>query len=149
MTTTVEAAQHLSTRPIDAVGQDRAEPAPGQELLDVWIMLPTQLVGGTRTADLSGEKRLMAAVLADAIRLYAKHRPSPTAGGQILFRETERWIESYSRGWLLSFENVCEVLDIDPERLRGVLRATAFGDRRLLSVDVGRSRVSRGRKIRV
>ena len=147
MTTTPDAIQQpTAPPPIDWLAP--ANDGPLRQLLDVWIVLPSQLAGGRRTTERSGEKRLMAALLADAIRLYSKHRRSRTASGQILFRETERWIESRDRRWPASFENVCETLDVDPERLRAVLRSTQFGEHaRQLAMDV--TRVARGRKIRV
>jgi hypothetical protein len=128
-------------------GLDR-EPLPGG--LEPWTVLPGQFLDGARAMQLSGEKRLMAAVLADAMQLYLKHHRSCTASGRILFRETERWFESQDRSWLLSFENVCDVLGIDAGRLRQALRAqAASGTRFRLPVDAGRLRVARGRKIRV
>jgi hypothetical protein len=151
MTTTMDAADLRRVPPaIDAVARGSEDPEAGHELFDVWLVLPVQLAGGARAAERSGEKRLLAALLADAMRLYAKHRHSRTASGVILFRETERWIESCDRSWLLAFENVCNILDIEPERLRRTLRTeTALGERGCLPVDAGRLRVGRRRKIRV
>lgn len=118
-------------------------------VLEPLIMLPSQHDSGRRLA-LTGEKRLMAAVLADAIQLYLKHRWGRSASSQIVFRETERWIESVGLCWLLSFESVCETLNIDGARLRHVLRtAAASSVRPALAIDAGRVRVARGRKMRV
>jgi hypothetical protein len=120
------------------------------EPVEPWIMLPSQTFGGAGAAALSGERRLMAAVLADALHLYLKHARGGSAPSQILFRETERWIESGDRSRLLSFENVCDVLEIDAGRLRRALYLhAASGIVRAIPFDVGRLRVSRGRKIRV
>jgi len=63
------------------------EPEANPDIFEPWVMLPTQFAGGERV-HLSGETRLMAAVLADAIQLFLKHRRSQTANGKILFRET-------------------------------------------------------------
>jgi hypothetical protein len=121
------------------------EPNPMPDVLEPWIMLPTQLADGERV-HLSGETRLMAAVLADAVQLFLKHRRSCTASGQILFRETEAWFLSRDRRWLLSFENICDVLQIHAGCLRRALYAVPAS---ALPVDAGRLRVARGRRIRV
>ena len=123
---------------------------PVTDVFEPWTVLPQQLHDGTRAAECSGEKRLMAAVLTDAIHVYLKYRGCRVGSGAILFREADRWIHSTERGWLLSFENVCDVLQIDAGRLRRALATHATTDgRRPLPVDAGRLRVSRGRKIRV
>src|SRR5690348_5571812 len=98
------------------------EPHDGSyDPFEPYVVLPTQIAD--TLASLVGEKRLMAAVLADAIQLYLKHARNRTASGQILFRETERWIESGDRSWLLSFENVCDVLNVNAARVREALHA--------------------------
>ena len=128
------------------LGQDDVAP----NLLEPWVLLPSQLRDGACAAERSGEKRLMAAVLADAIRIYLKLHGSHGAGSQILFRETERWLWSPERGWLLAFENVCDVLGIDAERLRrALLEQATSGGRSAIPFDAGRLRVARRRKIRV
>ena len=112
------------------------------------IVLPTQLA--SRSTERSGPKRLMAAVLVDAMHVYLKFHPGPEGMGGSLFTDAERWIESRERGWLLAFENVCEVLGIDASRLRQALHTlAATGGRRSVALDACRPRVSRGRKIRV
>jgi hypothetical protein len=129
---------------------ERREADPPLEPLEPWVVLPVQMTGGHPDVAFSGERRLMAATLTDAIQLYLKHGRSSTAAGQILFRETERWIESGDRSWLLSFENICDVLHLDPVGLRRALYAhRTSGTVRALSFDAGRLRVARGRKIRI
>ena len=126
----------------------REDVAPN--VIEPWVALPSQLCEGARAAERSGEKRLMAAVLADAIRLYLKLHGAPGARAQILLRETERWLWSSDRGWLLACETVCDVLGIDADRLRRALLAhAASGERPSIPCDAGRVRVARGRKIRV
>ena len=123
------------------------EPGPMPDVLEPWTLLPTQLATGERVG-LSGETRLMAAVLADAVQLFTKHRRSCTVSGQALFRETEAWILSRDRGWLLSFENVCDALQIHAGCLRRALYAAPTGTP-ILPFDAGRLRVARGRRIRL
>ena len=114
--------------------------------LEPWTLLPDQFADATTSPQAMAEKRLMAAVLTDAMQVYLKYHPGPTGTGGALFRESERWIESTSRSWLLSFENVCDVLGIDPARLRQTLRSQAASGRRVrLPVGAGRLGIARRR----
>jgi hypothetical protein len=129
------------------------EKAPSLEetpvAIEPWVLLGTQWTGA-QSAGASGEKRLMAAVLADAIRIYLKHAHSLTASGRMEFRETAEWIESRSRGSLYGFQSVCETLGIEAERLRGRLRVLAASDDQpAIPFDAGRIRIGRRRKVRV
>jgi hypothetical protein len=67
------------------------------------------------------ERRLMFAILADAIvrfrRLTSVSHPALRAE----CREAERWIRSDDRSWPCSFVNVCEALDVAYEPLRRAL----------------------------
>jgi len=118
-------------------------------LLEPWALLPSQMGGGSTTA-LSGEKRLMAAVLADAIHLYLGRARWRNGRNQLDFRDAVSWIESTDRTSLLAFENVCDVLQLDAGRVRSALRVhAASGIVHAVPFDVGRLRVARGRKIRV
>src|SRR4029450_1550876 len=93
-------------------------------VFEPWALLGTQWTGA-RMQRASGERRLMAAVLADAIRLYLKYAHSLTVGGRREFRETADWVESLDRRELFGFQSICETLGIDTERLRVRLRVLA------------------------
>jgi hypothetical protein len=72
-------------------------------------------------------------VLEDAVDVYRKQVGSRDPRGQQLFREAEDWIEDPDRSWLFSFQNICDVLDIDADYLRRGLHALkdrAVGGRR-------------------
>ena len=64
------------------------------------------------------ERRLLFAVLTDAIvrfrRLVESRRPATRHD----LREAERWLRSEDRSWPCSFVNVCEALNIAHEPLR-------------------------------
>jgi hypothetical protein len=62
------------------------------------------------------ERRLAMAILRDAIECYQG------TGTATEFTEAETWILSRDRGYLFSFENVCELLDINAEWLRRGLK---------------------------
>ena len=71
---------------------------------------------------LEGEKRLVLSVLEDAVECFMKCIDSSTNKGQRLFRDAEEWINLEDKKWVFSFDNVCEMLDVNPEYLRRGLR---------------------------
>jgi hypothetical protein len=78
------------------------------------------------------EQRLLRAVLEEALAELAAGRmavPSPVDKHRR--RELLDWFASRDRSWPCSFENVCDAIDLDPERVRSKLagfRAAAFVD---------------------
>jgi hypothetical protein len=68
------------------------------------------------------EMRLIAAVLEDAISCYLKYYSSRTRRGKRICNEAAQWIFSHEDDWLFGFENICEMLKIDPDYIRGILR---------------------------
>jgi hypothetical protein len=71
---------------------------------------------------LEGEKRLILSVLEDAIECFMKCMDSATNKGQRLYREADEWIALEDKFWVFSFDNVCDMLDINPEYMRRGLR---------------------------
>jgi hypothetical protein len=71
---------------------------------------------------LEGEKRLILSVLEDAVECFMKCIDSPTSKGQRLFRDADEWINLEDKHWVFSFDNVCEMLDINPDYMRRGLR---------------------------
>ena len=65
-----------------------------------------------------GEKRLMLAVLEEAVATFQRHVDAKSRHGQRVFREAEEWIWSNDGSWPFAFENVCHALDIEPAFLR-------------------------------
>jgi hypothetical protein len=69
------------------------------------------------------EKRLMLAVLEDAIRCYQDNLHARKSKRRRLFEETEEWIVTGTDDYVFSFRHVCEALGLSPEYLRqGMLR---------------------------
>jgi len=66
-----------------------------------------------------GVRRLMAAVLEDAITAMR-------AGGRAS-SQARHWLLSNDREWLFSFESLCEALGIDPNELRRNLFRMSHG----------------------
>jgi hypothetical protein len=97
------------------------EKLPG--LFEPDTLLPIQYFEAMRKKHLlEGEKRLILSVLEDAVECYMKCIEAATSKGQRLFRDADEWINHQDKRWVFSFDNVCEMLDIDPEYMRLGLR---------------------------
>lgn len=82
-------------------------------------MLPEQFT--LPAADASPERRLMAAVLEDAIKVYLQYKGMNSRKACCLFREVEEWFLSTDMDWPYSFENISAVLGLDTQAVRGRL----------------------------
>lgn len=71
-----------------------------------------------RTAALSSEKRLMLAVLQDALDCYQKYALADDRAARELFEEAAAWIECTNMDGLFSFESISSALDIEPAYFR-------------------------------
>ena len=112
-----------SQRPASSPERGRYEPD------GVYPLLPKQyfqLVTGRKLPD--GEKRLMLAVLEEAIRSYVLGMTAKSQTGQREFEEVRRWVETRGHRGLFTFENLCEVFDIQPDQLRAQLTAMGKDD---------------------
>ena len=86
-------------------------------------ILPDQFFSAFSHQDALGpERRLMLAVLQDAVECYQKYALSRSPQGRNEFREARDWIASTDRGWAYSYENICDVLGIDSAYIRRGLR---------------------------
>lgn len=91
-------------------------------ILEPDIFLPSQFYGsGALSRKLEGEKRLMIAVLKDAVECLDKYRDSRSSAGQSQYENAIEWVEDSSNDWLFSFNNICDLLGFDPEYIREVL----------------------------
>lgn len=91
-------------------------------ILEPDIFLPSQFYGSTGLSrQLEGEKRLMIAVLKDAVECLEKYRGSRNSVGQCQYLSAIEWVEDTDTDWLFSFTNICDLLGFDPEYLREVL----------------------------
>jgi hypothetical protein len=72
-----------------------------------------------------GEKELMLAVLEDAINSFQTYIAADNEKERKQFQEAQEWILGKNEDWLVSFDNVCEVLDLDPSYVRRGLTAWA------------------------
>ncbi|HXJ33033.1 MAG TPA: hypothetical protein VMS22_03265 [Candidatus Eisenbacteria bacterium] len=95
------------------------------ETVGSWIehetLLPQQFIRNARAACATPERRLMAAVLGDAIAVYMKYAGCRVGRNAWLFAEANRWFQSRDREWPFSFERICEAFDFEPSVIRRVL----------------------------
>jgi hypothetical protein len=86
-------------------------------------LLPAQFYAAFRGGMAArGERRLMLAVLQDALDCYQKYAFARDGHGRQAFGDAETWISCGDRDWYFSFENICETLDINPDFLRRGMR---------------------------
>lgn len=72
------------------------------------------------------ERRLMQAVLADALHIWLRDRWARGGSARLAWAEVDRWFRSTNRSWPFAFEAICEALDLDADRLRRVLRTHRY-----------------------
>jgi hypothetical protein len=96
-------------------------------------------------ASLVPEKRLLLAVLEEAIATVQRHVVDERRRGRRLHREAEAWVLSDDVSWPCTFRRICDALGIDPDYLReGVMRWSA---RRRANVADGHQYYKRPRRL--
>ena len=91
----------------------------GSTGLEPETILPSQFFDRVQIdASLQPEKRLMLAVLEDAVGTFQKYVTASTRRGQRLFSEAEDWFANETMEWPFGFENVCEALGLEAAFLR-------------------------------
>jgi len=101
--------------------EEMDEKLPG--LFEPHIVLPVQYFTRLqRSAMWTGEQRLMAAVLEDAVAVCSKRGIPKSSKGRQVLRETLRWLRSNDRTWAFSFLRICEHLDLSPTAIRRGIR---------------------------
>jgi len=99
-------------------------------LLQPDTLLPLQYFAALRRKSAhEPERRLVSAVLQDAVDCFQKHLHARDRKSRQLHLDAQEWICSDDRSWPFSFENACDLLQINAEYLRrGLL---AWRDRQL------------------
>jgi hypothetical protein len=67
---------------------------------------------------LERERRLVLAILEEAVRSYQHYAFASNRRGRRLFGETCEWFDAHDNMWIFSFENICYALDLDAEHIR-------------------------------
>lgn len=119
----------------EKVGETREENrslllGPIEQLVSPAIVLPVQLLPvRTRVPEDDGPRRLMLAVLRDAVHTLTVVRARRNGRPSDEVRDAEEWVSSRDRDHLFAFERICEELEIDPSYIRHGLQAWAAGMR--------------------
>jgi hypothetical protein len=94
------------------------------DILEPEFLLPVQYDDMVRRhVSREGERRLLLAVLKDALRCYLKNMNGPTAHAYRIFEETAHWFYAKHQVGIFAYEHLCDALGIDPEPLREWLRS--------------------------
>lgn len=81
---------------------------------------PSQFYGKNSplSSQMEGQRRLMLAILQDAIECLEKYRGSRNSLHRELYRDALGWVQDESADWLFCFSNVCDFLGFDAAYLR-------------------------------
>ena len=102
----------------------------GIHIFEPDTVLPVQFFSTLRQRTASqGERRLVAAVLEDAVQCFQKYLGTEDRRNRKLYADAEAWIFSDDDSWPFAFVNVCEALDIQPPFLRRGLVLWRSGQR--------------------
>jgi hypothetical protein len=84
------------------------------------LFLPEQFftAGQQSTTTWTGERRLMFAVLQDAVACWFRYRHARTEYGREIFREIREWFWNTDQEWLFGFESICTHLELNAEYFR-------------------------------
>jgi len=96
---------------------------PSSSVFDSDLIVPSQFFDRIRPErSAQPEKRLMLAVMEDAIATFQRSIYGSTRRQRRLLKETEEWMGSADTAWPFSFENICAALEIEADYLRTGLR---------------------------
>jgi hypothetical protein len=71
--------------------------------------------------ELAPEKKLMLAVLEDAVRSFQTHHTARTGQRKKEFDKAQHWIFRFGGDWVFSFDSICSALELDPQYIRSGL----------------------------
>jgi hypothetical protein len=115
------------------------------------IILPAQYFGSIGSRGLSGEQRLMLAVMVDAINILQRWKGTGGGRKRRNFAEAAKWVNTRGTGHPFSFDSVCDSLGIDSELLRARLHALTVrspnSTRRLTSANLRLKELSRSQRM--
>jgi hypothetical protein len=95
-----------------------------EENLAAWMQPDVTGAVETRRGTLVNgpERRLMVAVLEDAVHRFVKHTGAKSVEGKAILAEEEQWFFGPGEDGPFSLESICDALGIDPDYLRAGLR---------------------------
>ncbi len=108
-------------------------------------LLPLQFLAAQRqSSQVKGERRLIVAILEDAIDCFQKHLTAKDVRSRQLWQEARDWLLSDDSSWPFSYLSICEALDIHPSFLRrGILSWSVRSAGRSASVPADRTEEAR------
>jgi hypothetical protein len=100
--------------------QDRTQAEEGlNDLFEPDVLLPVQYFAALKRKKYScGEHRLLIAIMQDAIECFQKHVHARDSKRRQLYMDAEHWVTDQSDDGPFSFDNVCELLGMNPDYLR-------------------------------
>src|SRR5512143_3969197 len=91
---------------------------PSSTVFGLESILPSQFWGTARGAG-EPERRLMLAVLQDALLTLCAHAERPSGKSRRIAEEVRRWFASDSRAHPFAFGAICDVLGLEVSYVRG------------------------------
>ena len=88
---------------------------------------------------LQGEGALMLAILENAVEYFQKYLFAQNEIGRKLFKEAEEWLLEKNADHFLSFESICETLELHPDYIREGLMSWKERRRKEHSLQAGRA----------
>jgi hypothetical protein len=99
--------------------KERSVVDAGTSLFQPDSLLPAQFFAVLKQrTQACGERRLMAAILEDAVDCFQKYLWAKDNRSRTLRLEAESWFLSDDDSWPFSFINVCHALDLEPDIIR-------------------------------
>jgi hypothetical protein len=92
-------------------------------LLDEEPALPAQF-HARPLIESTPEKRLMLAVLEDAVRMRRQYATPRGTRSRRLLRETDAWFNATRRDYPFAFQSICDALGLDANWVRRLVRAS-------------------------
>jgi hypothetical protein len=83
--------------------------------------VPRYMRDRSSPAELAPEKKLMLAVLEDAVRCFQTHHTARKGHQKREFEKAQRWLFDFCGDWVFSFESICSELELDPLYVRSGL----------------------------
>jgi hypothetical protein len=95
--------------------------APRDDALQLDVVLPQQYWQPRFHAGLLPEKRLMLAVLEEAVFTFQRCAAATSHAGRDEMDDVAGWFDDDDTAWPFSFVNICDALGFEPDFVRGGL----------------------------
>jgi hypothetical protein len=113
----MESETTISLHPTEQIGCSESENAWSHYQPDTFLL--QQYFDDRRgKSGLGPEKRLMLAILEDALRCFQDNCAARKGKRKQLFDNVQSWFAETRSDWVFGFENICNVLGFSPEYLR-------------------------------